>query len=39
MRHSHSALEVCDLRDLEALTRLVLAALGRIGPGFKLERD
>ncbi len=39
MRHSHSSLEICDLDDLEALTRLVLAILDRIGPGFSLDRD
>ena len=38
MRHSHSALECCDLRDLAALTDLTLAALERIGPGFDLDR-
>ncbi|NAZ35391.1 M20/M25/M40 family metallo-hydrolase [Rubellimicrobium sp. CFH 75288] len=38
MRHSHSPLEVCDLRDLEGLTRLLAAALGRIGPDLRLER-
>lgn len=39
MRASHSALEVCDLRDLDALTRLLLAALGRLDAGFDLDRD
>jgi len=39
MRHSHSALECCDLADLAALTRLILAALARIGPGFSLSRE
>ena len=39
MRYSHSALEVCDLRDLAGLTTLVLSALGAIGPGFSLDRD
>lgn len=38
-RYTHSALEVCDLADLEGLTRLLTAALGRIGPGFDLSRD
>jgi putative aminopeptidase FrvX len=38
MRHSHSALEACDLQDLESLTRLLVAALGRIGPDLRLER-
>ena len=39
MRYSHSALEVCDLGDLEALVRLLDAALAGIGPGFDLSRD
>jgi putative aminopeptidase FrvX len=39
MRYSHSAREVCDLRDLEALTRLILGALPRITPDFPLERE
>jgi putative aminopeptidase len=39
MRHSHSALEVCDLSDLAGLTALTLDALGRIGPGFSLSRE
>ena len=39
MRYSHSAHEVCDLSDLEALTELLLAALPRIGPDFPLDRD
>lgn len=38
MRHSHSALECCDLADLAALTDLALAALARIGPEFDLVR-
>lgn len=38
MRHSHSAVECCDLGDLEGLVRLTAAALARIGPGFRLER-
>jgi putative aminopeptidase len=38
MRHSHSALEVCDIADLEALTTLLLAALSRIDAGLTLER-
>lgn len=38
MRYSHSSLELCDLNDLEALTRLLVAAVGRIGPDFQLER-
>lgn len=39
MRYSHSALEVCDLGDLVALTRLLTAALGRIDGAFSLTRD
>lgn len=38
MRHSHSAVECCDLADLEALSRLTLTALSRITPGFPLNR-
>jgi putative aminopeptidase FrvX len=39
MRHSHSALECCDLEDVAALTRLTLAALAAITPGFSLSRE
>ena len=39
MRHSHSSLEICDLGDLAALTRLILAVLDRVGRGFSLDRD
>jgi putative aminopeptidase FrvX len=39
MRYSHSALELCDLNDLEGLTRLLVAGIGNIGPGFSLDRD
>ncbi len=38
MRYSHSALEVCDLGDLEGLLRLLTAAVPRIGPGCSLTR-
>lgn len=38
-RYTHSALEVCDLADLEALTKLLLAALQQIDTGFSLDRD
>jgi putative aminopeptidase FrvX len=38
-RYTHSSLEVCDLGDLEQLTRLLIAAIGRVGRGFSLERD
>ncbi|MEO1549791.1 MAG: M20/M25/M40 family metallo-hydrolase [Pseudomonadota bacterium] len=39
MRYSHSAREMCDLRDLGALANLLIAALARIGPDFSLDRD
>jgi putative aminopeptidase FrvX len=39
MRYSHSALEMCDLSDLEGLTRLILAALPKFGADFPLNRD
>jgi putative aminopeptidase FrvX len=39
MRYSHSAREVCDLRDLSALAELLVAAIGRIGANFSLDRD
>jgi putative aminopeptidase len=38
-RYSHSSLEVCDLGDLEGLTRLLVAAISRIKAGFSLDRD
>ena len=38
-RYTHSALEVCDLADLEGLTRLLVAALKRIDRAFTLDRD
>ena len=38
-RYTHSALEVCDLADLESLTRLLIAALRGIDTGFSLDRD
>lgn len=38
-RYTHSSLEMCDLADLEGLTRLLAGALCRIGPGFDLSRD
>jgi len=38
-RYTHSALEVCDLADLESLTRLLIAAVRRIDAGFSLDRD
>lgn len=39
MRYSHSALEVCDLRDLHSLVELLDEMLARIRPGFDLARD
>jgi putative aminopeptidase FrvX len=39
MRHSHSAVECCDVADLEALSRLLQAGIARIGPGFSLSRE
>ncbi|MFK7879656.1 M42 family metallopeptidase [Roseobacter sp.] len=39
MRYSHSARELCDLRDLVSLTELLSAALAQIGPDFSLRRD
>ena len=39
MRYSHSSLEVCDLKDLDGLARLLIAALARIGSDFDLHRD
>ncbi len=38
-RYTHSALEVCDIADLAALTNLLLAALGQIDSKFSLDRD
>lgn len=38
MRHSHSALECCDLADLEQLAHLLLAALPRVTPALVLDR-
>jgi putative aminopeptidase len=38
-RYTHSALEVCDLADLEALARLLVAAIAEIDSGFNLDRD
>ena len=39
MRYSHSALECCDVRDLEALAKLLGHAISQIGPGFALTRE
>jgi putative aminopeptidase len=38
-RYTHTALEMCDLRDLENLTALLVAAIGRIDKDFSLDRD
>ncbi|HEU0222405.1 MAG TPA: M42 family metallopeptidase [Paracoccaceae bacterium] len=38
-RYTHSPVETCDVGDLEGLARLVIAALGRIGPNFSLDRN
>ncbi len=38
-RYTHSSLEMCDLADLEGLTRLLVAAIPRIKAGFSLDRD
>jgi putative aminopeptidase FrvX len=38
-RYTHSAREVCDLRDLEALCKLLVSGISRIEPGFSLDRD
>jgi putative aminopeptidase FrvX len=38
-RYTHSALEVSDLGDMEALTRLLVAGIGRIGRDFSLDPD
>ena len=39
MRYSHSSREVVDLRDLDGLRDLLIAALSGIGPHFDLSRD
>jgi putative aminopeptidase FrvX len=39
MRYSHSSLEVCDLGDLDQLTRLLVEAIASIDAGFSLDRD
>src|SRR5262249_20608564 len=36
-RYTHSSLEVCDLRDLEALTRLLIDGIRRITGEFSLD--
>ncbi|MFN3169194.1 MAG: M42 family metallopeptidase [Hyphomicrobiales bacterium] len=39
MRYSHSANEMCDLRDLDALANLLTNAIAAIGPNFPLSRE
>jgi putative aminopeptidase FrvX len=39
IRYSHSSLEVCDLRDLEQLTALLVGAIASVDAGFSLDRD
>lgn len=39
MRYSHGPREMVQVSDLEGLSRLILAALARIGPDFRTERD
>jgi putative aminopeptidase FrvX len=39
MRYSHSSLEVCDVRDLAALTDLIVEAVRDLDEEFALERD
>ena len=39
MRYSHSALEVCDLADLEQLARLLIAVVTGVNSSFSLDRD
>lgn len=39
MRYSHASLEVCDLRDLDALATLLTGALADISPDFSLSRE
>jgi putative aminopeptidase FrvX len=39
MRYSHSANEMCDLRDLDALANLLANAIAAIGPNFPLSRE
>ena len=38
-RYTHTSLEMCDLRDLEALTKLLIAAIRRVDADFSLNRD
>lgn len=38
-RYTHSSLEVCDVRDLEALTTLLVEGIASIDASFSLDRD
>ncbi|WP_147021972.1 M42 family metallopeptidase [Microvirga aerophila] len=38
-RYTHTSLEVCDLRDLERLVHLLIAAIRTIGLDYSLDRD
>ncbi|MGI6851424.1 M42 family metallopeptidase [Mesorhizobium sp. 1B3] len=38
-RYTHTALEMCDLRDLVGLTELLVSAIRRIDSNFSLDRD
>ena len=38
-RYTHSSLEMCDIGDLEGLTRLLVEGINRIDSGFSLDRD
>ncbi|MGH6893089.1 MAG: M42 family metallopeptidase [Dongiaceae bacterium] len=38
-RYTHSSLEMCDLADLEGLTRLLVAGIARIDRKLSLDRD
>jgi putative aminopeptidase FrvX len=38
-RYTHSSLELCDVRDLEALAKLLIDGLCRINGNFNLDRD
>ena len=38
MRYSHSAVEMCDLSDLEGLAKMLIAALDALAPDVPLER-
>ena len=39
MRHSHSSLEVCDIRDLDMLAHLLIAAIQTLPADMQLNRD